>query len=47
MMNEGKQKILEAARATIVEHGIQGTTLRGIAKRAGLSTGAIYHYYSS
>ncbi len=46
-MNEGKQKILEAARATIVEHGIQGTTLRGIAKRAGLSTGAIYHYYSS
>lgn len=47
MMNEGKQKILEAARATIIEHGIQGTTLRGIAKRAGLSTGAIYHYYSS
>lgn len=46
-MNEGKQKILEAARATIIEHGIQGTTLRGIAKRAGLSTGAIYHYYSS
>ncbi|MFC4684057.1 TetR/AcrR family transcriptional regulator [Exiguobacterium sp. s149] len=47
MMNEGKQKILDAARATIIENGIQGTTLRGIAKKAGFSTGAIYHYYSS
>ncbi|MDA5560645.1 TetR/AcrR family transcriptional regulator [Exiguobacterium sp. MMG028] len=47
MMNEGKLKILQAAREIIVEQGIKGTTLRGIAERAGFSTGAIYHYYTS
>ena len=47
MMNEGKLKILQAAREVIVDQGIQGTTLRAVAERAGVSTGAIYHYYSS
>lgn len=46
-MNEGKSKILDAARAIIIEHGIHGATIRGIAKEAGVSTGAIYHYYDS
>lgn len=47
MRNEGKEKILEAARNVISEFGIQGATVRSIAKEAGLSTGAIYHYYAS
>ncbi|MDQ0155473.1 TetR/AcrR family transcriptional regulator [Robertmurraya andreesenii] len=47
MKSDGKMKILEAARAIIIEHGIQGATIRGIAQQAGVSTGAIYHYYDS
>jgi len=47
MSNAGKTKIIEAARTIISEHGIQGATIRGIAEQAGVSTGAIYHYYSS
>lgn len=47
MNNDGKLKIIEAARTIISEHGIQGATIRGIAEQAGVSTGAIYHYYDS
>ncbi len=45
MNSDGKEKILQAAQRVIVQHGINGATMRGIAKEAGLSTGAIYHYY--
>lgn len=47
MSSDGKKKITDAAREIISEQGIQGATIRGIAVRAGLSTGAIYHYYNS
>jgi AcrR family transcriptional regulator len=47
MSNDGKIKIIEAARTIISEHGIQGATIRAIAVQAGVSTGAIYHYYDS
>jgi len=47
MNNDGKIKIIEAARTIISEQGIQGATIREIAKKAGVSTGAIYHYYDS
>lgn len=47
MTNEGKLKILEAARKIISKHGIQGATIRAIAEQANVSTGAIYHYYDS
>ncbi|WP_025029042.1 TetR/AcrR family transcriptional regulator [Caldalkalibacillus mannanilyticus] len=47
MNNEGKKRITDAAREIISEQGIQGATIRGIAEGAGLSTGAIYHYYNS
>src|SRR5699024_6436177 len=47
MINDGKLKIIEAARTIISEHGSQGATIRSIAKEAGVSTGAIYHYYDS
>lgn len=47
MSTEGKAKVIEAARSVISEHGISGATVRSIAEQAGISTGAIYHYYSS
>lgn len=47
MSNTGKMKIIEAARTIISDYGIQGATIRGIAEQAGVSTGAIYHYYNS
>lgn len=47
MSIEGKARILEAAKQVICRNGIAGATMRGIAEEAGLSTGAIYHYYKS
>lgn len=47
MNSDGKEKILQAAQRVIVQNGINGATMRGIAKEAGLSTGAIYHYYKN
>lgn len=47
MAKEGKEKIIEAARVVISRSGINGATIRAIAEEAGVSTGAIYHYYSS
>ena len=47
MATDGKIRIIEAARRVISKNGIAGSTMRGIAEEAGLSTGAIYHYYSS
>lgn len=47
MSKSSKIKIIEAARSIISEYGIQGATIREIAKQAGVSTGAIYHYYQS
>lgn len=42
-----KAVLLETARNIIASKGIQGATLRAIADEAGVSTGAIYHYFSS
>jgi AcrR family transcriptional regulator len=39
--------ILEAALDLFEEHGYAGTTLRGVAERAGVSVGNAYHYFSS
>jgi AcrR family transcriptional regulator len=47
MSTEGKSRIIEAAKRVISRSSIAGATMRGIAEEAGLSTGAIYHYYSS
>ncbi|CFX14358.1 Tetracycline transcriptional regulator, TetR-related, C-terminal [Syntrophomonas zehnderi OL-4] len=46
-MSDGKTKVIEAALHVISELGINGATVRGIAEEAGISTGAIYHYYHS
>lgn len=47
MAKEGKARIIEAALRVISRSGIAGATMRGIAEEAGMSTGAIYHYYTS
>lgn len=39
--------VLDAARATFLELGLDGASLREIAKRAGYTPGAIYSYYAS
>lgn len=42
-----REHILAAARATFVELGLEGASLREIAKRAGYTAGAIYGYFPS
>ncbi len=42
-----RAKLLEAARAVIREKGHEQTTLEDIAKRAGMTTGAIYGNFKS
>lgn len=44
---DGKSKILAAARIVISQHGANRATVRAIAEEAGMSTGAIYHYYKN
>lgn len=40
-------KILDAALALFREQGFEAATMRGIAERAGVATGAAYYYYPS
>lgn len=47
MIPEGKMKIIEAAKSVIHRYGVQGATMRLVAEEAGVSTGAIYHYFAS
>jgi AcrR family transcriptional regulator len=42
-----RRRIREAALALHGEKGIQGVTVRAIAQRAGISTGAVYSHFSS
>jgi AcrR family transcriptional regulator len=39
--------VLDAARAVFAEHGVEGASIRVIAKRAGYTAGAIYSYFDS
>ncbi|TCI75904.1 TetR/AcrR family transcriptional regulator [Exiguobacterium sp. SH0S1] len=47
MKVDGKSRILVAARTVISRHGSNRATVRAIAEEAGMSTGAIYHYYKN
>jgi AcrR family transcriptional regulator len=40
-------RILDAALALFREQGFEAATMRGIAARAGVATGAAYYYYAS
>jgi AcrR family transcriptional regulator len=42
-----RPRIIAAARACFAKDGYDKTTNRDIAERAGLTTGAIYHYFDS
>ena len=44
---ERRAQILRAARAVFVERGFLAARVEDVAKRAGLSKGAVYFYYSS
>ncbi|GAA5106194.1 TetR/AcrR family transcriptional regulator [Haloechinothrix salitolerans] len=40
-------QIKRAARGLLVEHGVEGVTLRAIARKLGLTAPALYRYYRS
>jgi len=42
-----RETLLMAAEATLTERGVQGTTLREVAKAAGVSHAAPYHHFAS
>lgn len=42
-----RQSVLDAARATFVELGMEKTSMRLIAQRAGYTVGALYSYFAS
>jgi len=46
-VEERKQLIAEATWRVIVEKGMEGATVRNIAEEAGLSLGALRHYFSN
>ncbi|MCU9614901.1 TetR/AcrR family transcriptional regulator [Caldibacillus lycopersici] len=45
--NIRKRQIAEASWRVILEQGMEGATVRNIAKEAGLSLGALRHYFST
>lgn len=45
--DERRRLIIEAARRQFAQSGYVGTTNREIAEQAGITTGAIYHYFKS
>jgi AcrR family transcriptional regulator len=44
---ETRQRILEIARAAFAFGGYDGSTNRDLAARAGITSGALYHYFGS
>ena len=44
---ETRGRLIDVARRCFGEHGYEGTTNRMVANEAGITTGAIYHYFSS
>lgn len=46
-LTQRKEMIAEAAWKVILAHGMEGASVRNIAKEAGLSLGALRHYFAS
>ncbi|MBO3704320.1 MAG: TetR/AcrR family transcriptional regulator [Candidatus Accumulibacter sp.] len=42
-----RERVLDAARAAFFELGLEGASMREIARRAGYTAGAIYSYFAS
>ena len=40
-----REQILDAARACLLEHGLEKVSMEMIIARSGLSTGAVYRYF--
>ena len=47
LIDSRRALVLDAARAVFAEKGIEGASVREIAKRAGYTPGAIYSYFDS
>lgn len=47
MRKNNRERILETARALLPKHGYSGISIRAIAARARLTTGAIYFHFKS
>ncbi|SMO84979.1 TetR/AcrR family transcriptional regulator [Fodinibius sediminis] len=47
MENDTQTNIMDAAQSLILDNGFSGTTVDAIIKRAGVSKGAFFHYFSS
>ena len=45
MRAESRARIVDAALHLFAEHGYDGTSVRMIAERAGVSPGLLYHYF--
>ena len=41
-----REQILDAARACVLEHGLEAVSMEMIIARSGLSTGAVYRYFT-
>jgi AcrR family transcriptional regulator len=41
-----REQIIDAARACVLEHGLEAVSMEMIIARSGLSTGAVYRYFS-
>lgn len=46
-VEEQRHRLLRAAVIAFGETGFSGTTVAGVAERAGLSTGLVHHYFAS
>ena len=42
-----REKFAKAAMNLIARHGLEGVTMRAVAKEAGLSYGSLFHYFTS
>lgn len=42
-----RQEILKACRELVTEQGLENLNIRGVARRCGISVGAVYHYFPS
>jgi len=47
LKEEIRQNILRAAASEFLEHGYQGSSMRNIARAAGITAGNLYRYYES
>ena len=47
MIQDTRKKLLEGTRRCLVEKGFQGTTVKAIAKYAGVNHGLVHHYFGS